>query len=692
MSSPPSGASPTSFDTQLPGSTAFLNASSTANRGPVISPLPSSSVISNDSVQGLLTSSKDVLDLTPDTTHILPSLIPSTSKAALSAEETVGISSTAVALDRSLTTSAEPALPTTTINGNQAGSSSPAQTPSSAEESSPRIVTLTTVSASKAPTATPSNQPSPSATVSSQSSVAVTKIAQETPSAPARPTSAIPSPATAVAAQPSDDSTSEPQIFSAESVDPPAEPSVLAADPATSSPIATSPLASTGSKDNSSTREQPPVAPTGPVNQRVSASAASTASTTSTSATFLSSIPTSLSIPTSAPGSAAILAAPSGATSTPVSATRVLLSDSILSGTSSSTATDESSTTPSFTGGIAAFPTFISTSSGGSSESSASAGSQPTGQPIEDPVGSKASPPTGTIVGGTVGGIAAAALILILLWLWKRRAADGGRGSSKESAFTEKGSPKSMVQRLGILTALNAVRRNVGEKLGSRNVNMDRGNSQFLEAAIAEPVIATLPPDPLCQHPVTPGNKREFRKGQGISLEPGKLNPFSDASSVMPGTVPPPSRSSILNPFSDDNMVLPRPVSASTRRSRGRSLGGLGNFQIPRGPPRPHSVHRESVHDLESMDQNRESFLERRDKFRSDPFDLELQTNQLFPPGIAVSTRASSVYSGQFQQNSHDSYTSRYVSGSSMGDWGGIKEGPVGSEGLVERVDSPTIT
>lgn len=249
-----------------------------------------------------------------------------------------------------------------------------------------------------------------------------------------------------------------------------------------------------------------------------------------------------------------------------------------------------------------------------------------------------------------------------------------------------------MAQRLGMFTTLKAVGRNLGEKLGSRNVNMDKGNSQFLEEAIAEPVEATLPPDPLCQHPVAPGNRQEFRKGQGTSLEPGKLNPFSDANSMISRTVPlPPSRSSILNPFSDDNMILPPPVSASTRRSRGRSLGGLGNFQVPRGPPRPHSVHRESVHDLESMDQDRESFIERRDKFRSDPFDLELQTNQLFPPGAAVSTRASSVYSGQFQQNSHDSYTSRYVSGSSMGDWGAVKEEPVGSEGLVERVDSPTI-
>ncbi|KAL6877277.1 hypothetical protein HDV57DRAFT_518781 [Trichoderma longibrachiatum] len=223
---------------------------------------------------------------------------------------------------------------------------------------------------------------------------------------------------------------------------------------------------------------------------------------------------------------------------------------------------------------------------------------------------------------------------------------------------------------------------------------MDRGNSQFLEAAIAEPSNVTLPPDPLCQHPVTPGKgPREFRKGQDVSLEPGKQNPFSDANSLMAGTAPRRSSSSLLNPFSDDNMVLPPPVSASTRRSRGRSLGGLGNFQVPRGPPRPHSVHRESVHDLESMDQNRESFLERRDKFRSDPFDLELQANhnQLFAPGTAVSTRGSSVYSGQFQQNSHDSYTSRYVSGSSMGDWGVLKEERVTSEGPVERVDSPTL-
>ncbi|PTB62451.1 hypothetical protein BBK36DRAFT_1185403 [Trichoderma citrinoviride] len=610
MSSLPSVASPTSIETQLPGSTAFLNTSSAATGGPDVSPLPSSSVIFSDSAQDILTSSNDAPNVAPSTMHSPPTQAPSTTGSSFSAEETVGSFSTTA-----------PALPTTITASNQ-------------PEPSPQI----------APTVTPSSPTPSSATIPSQSSGVGTEIAQEVSSTPANPTSTTRTQATSAAAQPTDDSTQEPEVFSAEAVDPPAKTSALSSNPAASSAEAPP------------SAEQPPAAPTGAVNQVVSVSAASSsASTTSISATTSTPIPTSISVSTSTSGSAAIFAALSATT------------DSISSGTSSSTATDATFT----------FPSAISTLPGDASESI-------------DPVGSSSKPPTGTIVGGTVGGIAAVALILILLWLWKRRAADGRQGLNKDGGFTEKGSFISMGQKLGISTTLNAARRKLGEKLGSRNVNMDRGNSQFLEAAITEPINATLPPDPLCQHPVAPGNRpREFRNGQGISLEPGKLNPFSDANSLMSVTAPPPSS---LDPFSDDNMVLPPPVSASTRRSRGRSLGGLGSFQVPRGPPRPHSVHRESVHGLESTGQNRESFLQRRDRIRSDPFDLELQPNQLIPPGTAISTRGSSVYSGQFQQSSRDSYTSRYVSGSSLGDWsGGVKEEPVGYEGMVERVDSPTI-
>ncbi|KAL6870261.1 hypothetical protein J3F83DRAFT_669625 [Trichoderma novae-zelandiae] len=704
MSSLTSGASPTSIDTQLPRTATFLNASSTANGAPDISPLPSSSIIISDPTQELLTSSKDALDVAPNTTQSSPTQTLSITNPLFSAEETVGISPTTVAQGES-TADAEPALPTTTSQGNQADPTAPAETSSFAEEPSPQPVTLITVSTSKTPVATPSNQPPPSVTIPSQSSAAGTKIAQKISSTPAKSTSITPPQATpAAAAQPTDDSTQEPQVFSAESVDAPAGTSALSSTPAASpaeapsSTVATpslipaSPAASTGGNGSSSSQEPPPIAPTGPVNQAVSESVESSASTASISVTSSNLIPASASISGLTPDSAATSAPPSATTSTPVPVTSVPLSDSVLSGTSSTAGTDAMTTTRGFAGGIAAFPTASSTLPGDLPGSSLSAGGQPTGQPIQDPVGSSSKPSTGSIVGGTVGGVAAVAFILILLWLWKRRAVNDRQGSSREGGLTEKGSFKSMAQRIGFSTALNAVRQNLGEKLGSRNVNMDRGNSQFLEAAISEPSNVTRPPHPLSQHPVTQDDKpNDVRKGQGMSLEPSKLNPFSDANALMPGTVPPPSSSSLVNPFGDDNMVLPPPVTASKRRSRGLSLGGIGNLQVSRGPPRPHSVHRESLHGRESLNQNRESFLQRRDKCRSDPFDLELQTTHLFPPGTAVSTRASSVYSNSHRPNSHDSYTSRYVSGSSLGDWGGVREDPVAHEGRVERVDSPTI-
>jgi hypothetical protein len=152
---------------------------------------------------------------------------------------------------------------------------------------------------------------------------------------------------------------------------------------------------------------------------------------------------------------------------------------------------------------------------------------------------------------------------------------------------------------------------------------------------------------------------------------------------LMSGKILPPSSSMLSNPFTDDNMVLPPPVSAANRRSRGRSLGGIRSFQAPAVPPRPHSVHRESL-------QSNDSFSQRRDKFRSDPFDLELES-QVASQRNGASSRSSSMYSNQVPQNNRDSYTSRYISGSSIGDWtNGSPD--VGSGGAGGRRDSPTIS
>ncbi|UKZ66932.1 uncharacterized protein TrAtP1_008097 [Trichoderma atroviride] len=153
----------------------------------------------------------------------------------------------------------------------------------------------------------------------------------------------------------------------------------------------------------------------------------------------------------------------------------------------------------------------------------------------------------------------------------------------------------------------------------------------------------------------------------------------------MSGKIPPPSSSVLANPFTDDNMVLPPPVSTSNRRrSRGRSLGGIKSFQTPAVPPRPHSVHRESL-------QSNNSFAQRRDKFRSDPFDLELES-RLAPPRNTASSRGSSVYSSnQLLEDNRDSYTSRYISGSSLGDWANGHPN-AGAGDAAGRRDSPTLS
>lgn len=255
---------------------------------------------------------------------------------------------------------------------------------------------------------------------------------------------------------------------------------------------------------------------------------------------------------------------------------------------------------------------------------------------------------------------------------------------SRARESTEKGSFKPMAQRFGtgISTTLGAVKQNIGGKFAPSNVNMNRGNSQFFEAVTVEPMGAAMPIQDGAQNTTADRRKPKSRK-LGLSFDHGRLfNPFSDANALMSGKVPPPSSSILSNPFADDNMILPPPVSATNRRSRGRSLGGIRSFQAPAVPPRPHSVHRESL-------QSEDSFSQRRDKFRSDPFDLELES-RLVPPENGGVSRSSSLYSTQMPHNGRESYTSKYVSGSSLGDW--TNSGPDGGSGSAAgRRDSPTI-
>ncbi|KKO98092.1 hypothetical protein THAR02_09804 [Trichoderma harzianum] len=701
MASLLSGSS-TSIDAQLPTSTSFLNTSSTTNK-PSGNPSPSSSsIISSETTKG---SSDDVaLDVAPSTMQSASTRSPSTTALDSIAKETVGNSPTTTVPAASLTADGETpttALPTASSDSSPISpstspasisetSSIPTQLSSSALALNPQIAaTSTPVSTGAIPTATPSSQTPSSIAISSQSQIqptgrqpssprvspaSGTKIGKELPSpTPSTTPSVTPSQAQPSATQPTNESVQGPEVFSAADIGPPPSP-------APSSTVSTSSTVSIQANNTPSTPEQSQIVASQSANPVVSASGKAVVSNVplSTPASTLNSAPSSNSSPTPAAGAASV---PTTATTlAPAPTSAVPLSDSILSEIPSNTVTD---LTPSSTESVTTSLAGINTLPGDFRESGLPGGSQATGQPIADPISSSSRPSTGTIVGGTIGGIAAAAVIIVLLWFWRRRVARDGRGSSK--AYTEKDSSTSMAQRLGISTTVSAVKQNIGERFAPRNVNMNRGNSQFLETDAVQPrSVAPIrtkgAPNPVA---AAGGKPKGHKLVPGLSFDFGKrFNPFSDANALMSGTVPPPSSSVLANPFSDDNMVLPPPVSASNRRSRGRSLGGIRSFQAPTVPARPHSVHRESL-------QSNGSFNQRRDKFRSDPFDLEIES-RLAPPANGTPSRSSSVYSSQIHQNPHDSYTSKYASGSSLGDW--TAGGDVGPSGPTGRRDSPTIS
>ncbi|GKT55561.1 hypothetical protein ColTof4_14181 [Colletotrichum tofieldiae] len=175
------------------------------------------------------------------------------------------------------------------------------------------------------------------------------------------------------------------------------------------------------------------------------------------------------------------------------------------------------------------------------------------------------------------------------------------------------------------------------------------------------------------------GSADHFLGGLGLNFENAAANPFSDVNALphdsakpAPLTVTNPGN----NPFSDVNAISapaaaakpPSTYVADVRRSRGTSFGG-GTTRPPSGStysPRLDSMYRDSM-------QSVESFATRRNKFRSDPFDLER-------PELLGSrtTQGSSNYSQagggapRVPGSAHtraDSFSSKYSSGVSMDGW-----------------------
>lgn len=403
---------------------------------------------------------------------------------------------------------------------------------------------------------------------------------------------------------------------------------------------------------------------------------------------------------------------------------------------------------------------------------------------------------TVAVAGGVVGGVILISLIAFLIWFFRKRqlkkrrstlltplSTGTGPGFPAEKSYViNRGSigptPRTEKIKASVVYGLSKFKDRVNSLVSRGNgssggVNMNRGNSQFMENT--SPTLSrsnsnasrharggvkgwwggvaaagvfkrdkkdnTRDPFGSAQEkkaPMTAGNvsaqpdfltllgmddrelqreaqrKRASRNGSASSTDHflgnlglsfnnsngGGDDPFADSNalphqSAKPAPLKPGGGGGNNDPFSDANQI---PAAAATkpstyvenvRSSRGSSIGRLDSF-----------YQRESVNSVDS-------FETRRNKFRSDPFDLERPELLGRSPGSAAGTlgsdypRLSSTTSGSaikpprsVHQRS-ESFTSKYSSGVSMGDWSdpGPDIGPGSSRqdlpGML-RGESPT--
>ncbi|KAG7106770.1 hypothetical protein HYQ44_013748 [Verticillium longisporum] len=178
-----------------------------------------------------------------------------------------------------------------------------------------------------------------------------------------------------------------------------------------------------------------------------------------------------------------------------------------------------------------------------------------------------------------------------------------------------------------------------------------------------------------------------FLSGLGLNVDKNP-DPFSDRH-ALPAE---PTRAAPTNPFADSNAMAAPGFAANAgqnyieamRRSRGTSMGGLTtrppSMQVARSS-RYDSVYRESGGSVDS-------FAARRNKWRSDPFDLE-RPDLLSSQGSSVGGRVSGAPSRPSAAHMRsESVQSKYSSGVGSNEWS--EPGPdVGPSGRWDT-DSPT--
>ncbi|OLN94195.1 hypothetical protein CCHL11_02865 [Colletotrichum chlorophyti] len=197
------------------------------------------------------------------------------------------------------------------------------------------------------------------------------------------------------------------------------------------------------------------------------------------------------------------------------------------------------------------------------------------------------------------------------------------------------------------------------------------------------------------------GSADHFLGGLGLSFDHAAANPFADINALPHDSAKPAPLTVVnptTNPFSDANAISapavaakpPTTYIADVRRSRGTSIGGI-TTRSPSGStysPRLDSMYRDSM-------QSVESFATRRNKFRSDPFDLErpellgnrsnpTSSNYSQPDGVAPQVPGSA-------HTRAGSFSSKYSSGVSMDGWSdpGPDVGPSGGSTYRYETESP---
>ena len=207
------------------------------------------------------------------------------------------------------------------------------------------------------------------------------------------------------------------------------------------------------------------------------------------------------------------------------------------------------------------------------------------------------------------------------------------------------------------------------------------------------------------------GSTDHFLGRLNLSFGTSNDDPFSDANALAHTSAQPAplSVSQGINPFSDANAVRePKPSTyvAEMRRSRGQSVS---TSTAASGNSQPSTLYQQPQRDSGGSVGD---FAGRRNKFRSDPFDLErpelLAGARAAKNSITSSTAATAgsesrssrvsggVGTGEIRRpaGAHtrtESFTSKYSSGISMGDWSdpGPDVGPAASRWPEPRA-SPT--